>query len=120
MEIYTSKSIAHRSNASDHKVAFAFDGSSPLILIVLKPGDIVDNIEVTITTPFDDPAAALQVGIVANPDLALGPSEIDPDVASTYSNGENFEILVPEILRLLITPGTSTQGAGFVLFTIRR
>jgi len=101
-------------------VRFQYNSISPFILVNLQANDVIDKTEVTIFDEFDDPAATLEVGTVANPGLILSTDEIVPQEKNTFRNEENYEVLINEILRLNITPGASTKGNGVVLFTIRR
>lgn len=101
-------------------VHFDYTTASPLALTTLDPGDLIDEVEVTVEVPFDDPAAALQLGTVAAPALLFGPADIDPLMDCQYHNALNIEMAVAEVLQLQIAPGASTQGAGFVLVKIRK
>jgi len=102
------------------RIDFDFNSASPFTLFNLLADDTIDKVEVSITEAFDDPAATLELGTVANSSLIFSTSEIDPGQVADYVNDQNNVITLAEILRLLITPGTSTQGKGFVLLTIRR
>ena len=113
--------VGQKLKAVSETVYFTFASPSPLTLVNLKAGDIIDEADVVITTAFDDIAATLEVGTVAIPGLVLPTNKINPTVLDrTFTSSVKHEIGLAEILRLTITPGTSTQGAGFVLFTIRR
>ena len=100
-----------------NSVPFTYATPSPAIMVNLAPGNVIDVVEVTITTPFNDPAASISVGTVATPGLLLPP--ISPVTLGTFGNDENFKVAIPEILRLTINPGASTQGAGYLLYLIR-
>ena len=113
--------IGVKRKAIHETVFFSFSTPSPMTLANLKAGDIIDEADVVITTVFDDAAATLEVGTVASPGLVLPTTKIDPTILDrTFTSSVKHEISVAEILRLTISPGASTQGAGFVLFTIRR
>ena len=101
-------------------ILFQFDTVSPLTLFNLIASDTIDKVEVCITEAFDDSAATLEVGTVGNPSLIFSSSQINPQKVGDYVCDQNFLITVAEVLRLTINPGTSTQGKGFVVITIRR
>lgn len=102
------------------EVSFEFDTASPLTIFNLLSNDLIDKSEVTITEPFDDPSATLELGTVANPDLIFSTSQIDAQAVGDYVCDKNIKITTNETMRLNINPGSSTQGKGFVLITIRR
>jgi hypothetical protein len=101
-------------------VNFTYASASPLTLINIPANTWVDKAEITITDEFDDVAATLKIGTVANDNLLLDTFENDPLVKGDYSNDENILIALAEILRLTINPAASTKGAGTVFLTIRR
>ena len=101
-------------------VPFAYSTPSPLTILPLLANDIIDQVEIEIDTPFNDPASTLIAGTVATPDLVLGTSDVLPSAANTYGNDNNFKMVGAETLRLTLNPGTSTAGAGKVLFLVRR
>ena len=103
------------------RVDFTYASSSPFTLYNLLAGDDITEVKLVITTAFDDPSSTVQIGTVATPGLVFDTNESDVTKANCqWTSFTIYEIAVNEILRLLITPGTSTQGAGYVLFTIRR
>lgn len=103
----------------DGYVAFTFASGSPLTLIVLSAGDVIEFVQVIVETTFDDAATTLKVGTVATPDLVLGTAEIAPGVVGQSRSDVAHEIAGAEFLKLTISPGGSTQGAGHVLFRVR-
>ncbi len=111
--------VASGSPGPDGWVAFAFGTASPLTLQALAAGAVVEFALVVIETVFDDPTATLKVGTVATPDLVLGTGEIKATAIGQYASDIAHEVAVPEFLKLTISPGASTQGAGHVLFRVR-
>lgn len=99
---------------------FTFATSSPAFLFNLSAGDEIVEARVVVSTAFDDPAATLRMGTVADPDLIFATGESDPTTVGQSICLVAHELSLTEILRLLISPGTSTTGAGHVLFRIRR
>jgi len=112
--------MAASGNEEALTIDFAFGDVSPKIVGILNPGDIVINSELDIITPFNDPAASLALGTIAVPGRFLGTNESQPDVGGNYVNQSNFPMTVAEQCRLTISPGTSTQGIGRVVVTVRR
>ena len=100
-------------------VPFAFNTASPLFIVALLPGDILDIQSVVVETLFDV-VSDIQLGTVATPGLVFGPGDINPTFAITFENNSKVEIPAPEILRLTINPLGATQGSGFVTYRIRR
>lgn len=102
------------------RVDFTFATLSPTFLFNLSSGDEILNASVVVSTPFDDPTATLRVGTVADPDLIFAAGEVPTNSVGQATCFVAHEISTTEILRLLISPGLSTTGAGHVLFRIRR
>lgn len=102
------------------KVNFAYNTPSPLTIINLAANDVLNVQAVVITTPFNGVGSSLRLGTVAAPNSILSSTQITPTVTATYETSEKQLINVPEIMRLTIVPGTATQGAGYVLYNIRR
>jgi len=101
--------------------SFTYLDSSPLDFDSFVAGDEILDSEIEITTVFDDPAAALSLGtILQGANVILAISHIDPTVLGTYHNPINYTIGGADQGRLAINPGTSTQGAGRVVLTVRR
>lgn len=99
---------------------FNFDDSSPIDFGTLVNGDEIVNTEVEITTIFDDAAAIVTLGQTTDTGNILNANQIDPINVGTYHNAENFKITGADGVRIQIVPGTSTQGQGRAVVTIRR
>lgn len=99
-------------------VPFAFNTASPLVLAALPAGAKVVRAAIVISTPFDDAAATLSLGTPGSPALVLGPSDSRPSVAGQYETDLIATFAAADTLQLVISPGASTQGAGFVFFDI--
>jgi len=102
------------------RVPFTFGTASPLILFNLLAGDIVTECEVSIETPFDDPASQLKVGVTGALDAILTVGQIDPDAMGQYSTLVNRTSAIAENLLLTLTPAAATVGSGYVSGTIMR
>ena len=99
---------------------FNFNDASPIDFGTLKNGDEIVNAELEITTVFDDAAALVTLGQTTSTGNILNSAQIDPLTLGTYHNGENFKITGADGVRIQIVPGTSTQGQGRAVVTIRR
>jgi len=99
------------------RIPFTY-AASPVFLYSLAPGNIIAETRVVVETPFDDPAATIDLGTPGSPGALCAPSDCDPVRAGRYGTDRDYLAQVPETLRLVVTPGASTQGAGHVLFTI--
>lgn len=98
---------------------FNYLTSSPLDFGTLAAGNVVLDVDVIITTAFDDAATILSFGLVSNPGAMLPSNTIDPLATGTYNGGEDVVVAGVDAFRLQVLPGTSTQGAGLVIATVR-
>lgn len=101
-------------------VTFNYNDLSPVVLTTLNAGDKVIISEIKISTPFDDVASFVRLGTPASPDLLMRAIDSKTSRIGTYSSQQNEDIAVGTTLQLIISPGTSTQGVGQVIVTIRR
>lgn len=100
-------------------VPFTYATPSPLLLLAFLPGAFANRAAIVVTTPFNDPAATLQVGTAAAPGLLLASADSLPDQADQYENDVVVQLLGGGPLQLAIAPGASTQGAGLVLVKVK-
>ena len=114
-----SVTAAQKQELGSAKTTFLFSTGTPVDFGALVVGDQIIDAEITIDVPFDDPTALLALGLVSNPGSLLPTNAVDPQTAGTYHNGENILITGSDQIRLQITPGTSTQGSGRVVVTVR-
>lgn len=100
--------------------AFTYLSSLPLDFGALTAGDIIVNSEVEISTVFDDGTSIVTLGLSTATGSILNSGEINPLVLGNYQDTSNHDISGADAVRLQIVPGTSTQGAGRAIVTIRR
>jgi len=86
----------------------------------LIANDLVIETRITITVIFNDAAATVSIGPVSNPDSLLATNQTNPQVARDYITEQDFKAAGADSMRLKISPGTSTQGAGRALIVFRR
>jgi hypothetical protein len=103
------------------KADFTFATGSPMTLLLLMVADVIDVCAIIVETPFNDPAASVQLGTVAAPGNVFGPGETSlAEAGAQYNTQAKVKVTLAEVLRLTINPGVSTQGSGTVLFSVRR
>jgi hypothetical protein len=102
------------------QVAFDFSTPSPLLLQTVAPGLVLNRCAIVIVTPFDDPAASLEVGTSTDPALVFAPGEVVPDSAgNTFNNSGLYPFDANDFLLLTLSPRASTQGSGILLYKAR-
>lgn len=101
-------------------VQFTYATASPLVLQRVTAWQLLDRAVLVLTTRFDDPLpAGILLGTTATPGLVLGSGDVDASVEDQYENAALFEFAIDDFLQLTITPGASTQGAGFLFYRIK-
>lgn len=94
--------------------------SGTLLLQALLAGDLIDRAAVLITTPFDGVGGSVHLGTTVSPNLIFAPGDVTVGVANTYDNSALEAFSIPGFLQLVVVPGTATQGAGVLFYTLRR
>lgn len=97
-------------------VQFTFATPSPMVLQALAVGQQVDRARIVVTTAFDDPAARIQLGTAGSPSLFF---DLSPIGVGQFADDNILDVVAPEFLRFLVSPGLSTQGAGFIFYSVR-
>lgn len=100
------------------KIEFSFNTPSPVVLQAITAGQLLDRAAVLITTTFDDPAAYLEVGTSTTPNEIFGYGNIDLGLLGQYENRILLLFPMSDLLLLTINPGSSTKGAGILLYKI--
>lgn len=90
-----------------------------MFLRQLQAGQVVEFAHVLIETPFSDPSARVQVGTSGSPGAILASADVDTQTVGQYNNDQVFPVGVSDILLLTITPGTSTQGSGLLMYQVK-
>ena len=99
---------------------FSFSSVSPFVIAPLLVGQTIEEAEIKIQIPFNDPASTLQLGTPATPGLLFSTSEVDPTIVAQFGTDENVPIPVAQTLQLLINAGVSTQGQGTYNVRVRK
>lgn len=94
---------------SEVEVRFYYGDATPKPLVTVPANKVVQEVLLTVITPFDDVASTLSV----EPGL-LATNENLPSVSGNYGSVPGVEFGTSTLLTLNISPGTSTQGMGVV------
>ncbi len=99
---------------------YTFATASPAVVLAVKAGSTIDAIQLDVSTAFDDAAATIEVGITAAPGAIMSSTQNDPTEVALYVTNLPYFVLADTNLILTLTPGTSTQGAGYIIAKIRQ
>ena len=88
-----------------------YQTTSPVMVGTMAPIKTVTYIDVSITTPFNDPQSNIRIGTDASPALLMDSSLIDTTVAGTYISTMNYPVTSVTAIKAFVGVGTSTQGA---------
>ena len=94
---------------SEVEIRFNYGDATPKPLVTVPANKVIQEVLLTVITPFDDVASTLSV----EPGL-LATTENLPSVSGNYGSVPGVEFSSPTPLTLNISPGTSTQGMGVV------
>jgi hypothetical protein len=98
---------------------FTFATPSPVNLGAIPAGAIMNRVSVLITTAFDDPSATLELGTFGgSPSAFLAPSDSKLGAVGQYETDMLVTVAAPDALKLTISPGASTQGAGVLFYNL--
>jgi hypothetical protein len=95
---------------------FTFATSSTIVLGAILAGTTLRDAAVLIETPFNDPAASLQLGTSSDHTLLLGSSDSKLSLAGSYTTEAFVVVGAPDVLLLNLSLGVSTVGEGYVFF----
>lgn len=100
-------------------VPFSFATPSPLVLAAIVPGQTLTRAAMQIDTPFNDPAARVELGTSLVPGLVFSSTDVSTGVAGQYENRILTTFISVDLLLLTIAPGASTQGSGIIFYAIQ-
>jgi len=100
-------------------VPFTFATPSPVTSLAVNAGSIIARAQISITTPFNDPAATLQFGTSASPSLVMAAADSVPSSIGDYPKNTFVTAPASDTLQLTISPGASTQGAGILYYEVK-
>lgn len=94
-----------------------YDAASPVNIGTLSQGTTVLGVDITIETPFDDPASNVTVGTQSNPVLFMTEYQSDPTIQATFINQERRKITENTDVKIWLMPGSSSQGNLSIVMT---
>lgn len=97
---------------------FNHDDATPAYLFDMVADRRILKASIRLEEEFTGTGYSLSIGTLLNPDLILPSSAVGPGYTGTFETDSNVSFLVNTEIYLFITPGTSTQGAGFVSLTL--
>lgn len=97
------------------KVPFQYNNVSPKNVALIPANSVVSQVDVIVTTPFNDPNSTLSMGTVANTNLLLNSNDSKPNIAGTYAAMPGQLFLSNTWAVLTINPGSSTTGSGMIV-----
>jgi hypothetical protein len=118
LEVSTSITLGGIPVAIVRRLDFAFGDVSPAVLTLLTAGDIVDKVELQITSVFNG-APSLMVDSSAGTVL-MATTDNNPLMSAIFSVDTLYTATGAESIRLVKVQGGATQGTGTVLITLHR
>lgn len=97
-------------------VAFGW-GDAPRTVFVAPRAGLLTVVRVQYTVPFDGVGAQLAVGTLAAPEAIMPAGYNNPHTALEYENTPDLPLAEGEEVRLTISPGTASAGAGLLFLT---
>lgn len=120
-EVLTAEALTSALSEVDYaEVPFTFATASPLDVTPILASDVIDRIGIVISTAFDDPSATLRLGTVGSPGFFLDTNQNDATTVGQYESDLITASPGTTTVRLTIQPLASTQGAGLVIYKLRR
>lgn len=105
--------------ATQIQVPFAFDDASPVNVKLMASGSVVYQALLCITTAFDGTGASLTLGDAGQADRLMTAAQNDPYTVGNNESNPAHEYASSTQVRLTITPGTATQGAGVLVLLFK-
>ena len=89
----------------------SYTGSNTVVIGTMAPAVTVTNIDVSITSAFNDPSAYFTVGSPANHSLLMDNTKINTSVVGTYTTTLSYPITQTTSINAYVGVGTSTSGS---------
>jgi hypothetical protein len=96
----------------------SFDMTSVLILGQVAEGSRVLGVYLLVESPFDDPAAFIELGTSLNHSLLFGLGDALLTKVGQYDKDDIIIFPATDVLALRMHPGASTQGSGLLLYEV--
>lgn len=91
---------------------------SPAVVCPLPSAAYVLHTRVYISTPFDDPATTITVGVTASPSALQSAGDNDPTTAATYISDETYPSSGSTNIIITLNPAASTTGSGVIFVLV--
>lgn len=117
--VWTPVSISQGSKrfVSTIGTAVSYSDTNPVIIGALAADTTILDVDVLISTAFNDPSATMTVGTDAENDAFMDSTMLDPTTAGTYINGEQQPVNSLTTIKVFFNPGFSGQGTAYVVIT---
>lgn len=99
------------------EIVFNHGDATPTFLYTLTQNRVIETIEITITTAFDDVASTLEVGTTTVSDELQSSDMNFPSLTGQYISSPTKHYATAEDIYLTINGGSSTVGTGIVKIT---
>ncbi len=107
-------------NCSEETVSFGFSAGGLGVLTTLNPGDVISDVRISVTVPFNGVGAEIRLGTATNPSQFFGFTDTRLDRVLDYEVNPVFiSPFIDQLIFLLNTAG-STAGQGVIYYRIRR
>lgn len=97
-------------------IEFAF-GDAPGAVYTPSVDGMLTVVRLQMTTAFNGSGAAIELGTLADPAAAFPANFNDPYSTQEFEVTPDLPLLAGQSLRLTITPGSASQGAGLLFLT---
>lgn len=100
-------------------IPFSYNSSTPVNILMMAANMLIYDCSIIIETAFNDPTSTLSVGDSGNPSRLMSSVDNSSTIENTYKTTPSHKYGSNTQVTLTITPGTSTQGSGYVVLTIQ-
>jgi len=98
------------------EVPFSFGDATPLVLLTVSAGKLIERVTVFIETAFDGLNPLLTIGDADDPAVLMTAVENDPAEEAAYQTTPNLSYQTNTQILLFITPGLgASEGSGLVV-----
>lgn len=98
------------------EVPFSFGDATPLQLVEVAAGKLIERITLFVDIAFDGIGPSLTIGDNGDPDALMTSTENDPREEAAYQVTPNLRYETDTDILLFITPGLgASQGSGLVV-----
>lgn len=99
---------------------FDFGDATPKLVFAAQPDKFIFSVKIIITTPFDGSGWSLTVGDSGDDDRLMQANQNNPGVERTYESTPSYQYADVTDINLYITPGTATEGTGYIVLIVEQ